>query len=158
MQAANFYINLAIKQSLKAQQNCDIPIGAVCVVQNYPYKGVLTITTGYNKVYNGNCQSKHAEVIAIKKMTQKLGITNFNNIEATVYSTLEPCLMCYGFISLCKIQNIIFGIRDEKFGFINNTKQNPSGHNNYKPQYLYGFEEQKIHAIMQGFFKNKRKK
>lgn len=149
----SYYINLAIKHFQGRLQNkIDLPIYSVFVV-NYDNK--THITFGQNLVYKNQDVSKHAEIVAIQKMSKKLNIINFNNIDATLYSTLEPCVMCAGFISLAKIKKVVFGIRDEKFGFINNINKNHH-HKIYHFDYYYGFEESKITNFMQSFFNDKR--
>jgi tRNA(adenine34) deaminase len=128
----------------------DVPVASILEVKinNQTYRSVST-----NSVYLDGSISSHAEINAINEMSKKLGIINYHGIEATLYSTLEPCLMCAGAISLAKIPNVIFGIRDEKFGFINNMVA-LSG--NYKFNYLYGFCEDRIKNAMKQFFYDKR--
>ena len=146
------YLQIAIKQAQIALQNGEMPVGAVFVVKNYPQRGDVFITKAYNKTSKNNNNSSHAEILAINKMCKKLNTNNFYGIDATIFTTLEPCLMCYGFIGLNKIQNLIFGLKNEKFGFLANAKNTSQ----YNVNYLHGFYEKEIKSLMSDFFAKSR--
>jgi tRNA(adenine34) deaminase len=168
------YLDIAINEAKKAWLKNNVPVGAVFVVKisqddvkrlqkiNKSLKLIsgIYITKGYNKVYDSSKTCfiiNHAEIVAINKMVKKLGICNFNSINASIYTTLEPCVMCAGFIGLSKIKNVIFCLRDEKFGFLNNlNNQSNLPHllslNQYNFNYFYGFKTELIRPMISNFF------
>jgi len=151
------YLKIAIKQAQIALQKGEMPVGAVFILKNYPSNGDVFITKAHNKTAGQNSNLAHAEILAINKMCKKLGINNFYGLDATIFTTLEPCLMCYGFIGLSKISQIIFGVRNEKFGFLNNVKTlGPLPQ--YNTHYLYGFCESQITKLMGSFFEKNRER
>lgn len=105
------YMKIALDLAKKAIVNGDIPIGAVIVDKNGNILG-----RGYNRKEKENNPIKHAEIIAISKACKKVGRWRLEN--CTIYSTLEPCLMCLGAILHARINWIVFGLTSEKFGCV----------------------------------------
>ena len=85
-----YYMNLALKEAKKAIKYGDIPIGCVIVMNN------KVVSKGFNKKEFNNNPIKHAEIIAIEKASKKLNTWHLD--ECTLYTTMEPCLMCAGAI------------------------------------------------------------
>ncbi|HQY41835.1 MAG TPA: nucleoside deaminase, partial [Ferruginibacter sp.] len=103
------YMNLALKEAQKALEGDEVPVGAIVVVQN------RIISKGWNQVELLNDSTAHAEIIALTAAFNYLGSKYLP--DATLYVTLEPCLMCCGALYWSKINRIVFGAYDEKNGF-----------------------------------------
>ena len=103
------YMKLALKEAQKALEKDEVPIGAIVVLQNN------IISKGWNQVELLNDSTAHAEIIALTSAYNYLGSKYLP--EATLYVTLEPCLMCCGALYWSKIGRVVFGAYDEKNGF-----------------------------------------
>lgn len=93
----------ALKDAQKALKKGDWPIGCVIV-----RKGQI-VSHGNNRVYSAKDKFAHAEMIAIKKISQAL---IDNRGEYTLYTTVEPCPMCLGASLLHHVRKIVFGIKE----------------------------------------------
>ena len=109
MMTDEHYMNLALKEAQKALEGDEVPVGAIVVVQN------RIISKGWNQVELLNDSTAHAEIIALTAAFNYLGSKYLP--DATLYVTLEPCLMCCGALYWSKINRIVFGAYDEKNGF-----------------------------------------
>lgn len=105
----NNFMNLALKQALKAYKKQEVPIGTIIV------KNGKIISKAYNKKENKQITTKHAEIIAIERACKKLKTWHLDGCE--IYTTMEPCLMCYGAIEQSRISKIYYGLKNMNFGF-----------------------------------------
>lgn len=105
----NDFMDLALKQALKAYKKQEVPIGAIIV------KNGKIISKAYNKKENKQITTKHAEIIAIERACKKLKTWHLDGCE--IYTTMEPCLMCYGAIEQSRISKIYYGLKNMNFGF-----------------------------------------
>lgn len=103
------YIKAALREAQKAFDAGEVPIGAV-IVQND-----RIIARGYNQVEQLNDPTAHAEVIALTSAFNFLGSKYLP--EATIYVTIEPCLMCAGALYWSKIARVVYAADDEKNGY-----------------------------------------
>lgn len=85
-----YWMHKAIEQAHKAQQLGEIPVGAVLVADN------KIIAKGWNHSIIDNDPTAHAEIMALRKGGKHL--QNYRLLDATLYITLEPCVMCAGAI------------------------------------------------------------
>ncbi|MCX7726347.1 MAG: nucleoside deaminase [Chitinispirillaceae bacterium] len=104
------YMQLAYKEALKAYNEGEVPVGAVIVKDNQ------VIGRGYNRMEKLSDATAHAEIIAISAASSNLPSWRLNG--ATIYVTLEPCIMCLGAILHSRIDEIVYGAKDERFGAI----------------------------------------
>lgn len=105
------FMLLAIEQAQLARSIGEVPIGAVITDQNNNL-----ISSGYNLREISQDPTAHAEVIAIRNASEKLG--SWRMEKTTLYVTLEPCAMCIGAIVLARIDSLVFGARDPKAGAV----------------------------------------
>jgi tRNA(adenine34) deaminase len=146
---SNFFMDIAIKEAIKSFNKGEVPIGAIIVINN------KIISKGHNLVETTRSQLYHAESIAIKKANNKLKTWRLEN--STIYSTLEPCIMCIGLINLSRIERLIFGLRSHKFGFTSNISNDKIGSSYKKIKYIEnGIRANIIEKLLKDFFKNKR--
>ncbi|HAE41355.1 MAG TPA: nucleoside deaminase [Clostridiales bacterium] len=109
----NKFMKIAVKEALKGIKNKDGgPFGAVVV------KDGEVVAVGHNKVIATNDPTNHAEIVAIRKATRKLG--RFDLSDCELYTTCEPCPMCYSALHWAKIPVMYYGATRqdaEKVGF-----------------------------------------
>ncbi len=103
-----YYMLQALKEARKALEIDEVPIGAVIVMNG------KIIARGHNEVEKLNDSTGHAEIIALTSAFNFLGSKYLP--EATIYITLEPCLMCAGALYWSKIGRVVYGADDEKNG------------------------------------------
>lgn len=140
----------AIKQAEMALSNDEVPIGAVVV-----YEGKI-IARGYNQVELLSDPTAHAEMIAITSAVEYLKSKWL--YDCTVYVTIEPCTMCAGALILSRVKQVVFGANDFKTGAFGSRIDINSLKLNHKIKVKQGVLEQECSNLIQGFFKEKRKK
>ena len=105
-----FWMRHALTLAEKAEQQNEIPVGAVLV------KDQQIIGEGWNQSISLHDPSAHAEMMAIRAAGQ--AIENYRLINSSLYVTLEPCAMCAGLLIHSRIQRLIFGAADLKTGAV----------------------------------------
>jgi tRNA(adenine34) deaminase len=91
-----------------AEAHAEVPVGAVLVLD-----GVM-VGEGWNHNIGGNDPTAHAEILALRDAGQRLG--NYRFPGATLYATLEPCVMCAGAIVHARLARVVFAAADPKTG------------------------------------------
>lgn len=138
------YMELALKEANKAYIKGDVPVGTIIVYKN------KIIAKAYNKKEKNNNAVKHAELIAIDQACRKLKTWHLE--ECTLYTTLEPCLMCTGAIIQSRIGEIYYATSNPNFGEIDNLKKY-----NKQIKINKGLLEKESSELLKKFFKEKRK-
>ena len=103
-----FFMFEAIKEAWKAFDKGEVPVGAVCVVNNQ------IISRAHNLVESLQDPSAHAELLAVRYAAQLL--RNWRLTNCTLYTTLEPCSMCSGVFFLSRLYRVVFGAYDLRHG------------------------------------------
>ncbi len=145
------YMKIAFQEALLAKEEGEIPVGAIVV------KDGEIIGKGHNHREVDFDISSHAEIEAIKQAEKHLG--NWRLTGATLYVTLEPCLMCAGAILQSRINKLVFASPDEKDGAIISNYfvyDQPSIHE--RPLVYHGVLFNECNDLLKDFFKNKRNK
>ena len=104
-------MRIALTAASGALETGDVPVGAAV----FDKSGEL-ISVAHNERELHNDPTAHAEVVALRRASQKLGTWRLDNLTLAV--TLEPCAMCAGAIAQSRIQTVIFGAWDEKAGAV----------------------------------------
>ena len=104
------YMQIAIKQARIAEENGDVPIGAVIIHQNQ------IIGKAYNQREQLQDPTAHAEIIALTQAAAFL--ESWRLIDCTIYVTLEPCCMCAGALVLARMKRLVYGCDDPKTGAV----------------------------------------
>lgn len=104
------YMKVAIEQAQIAEENGDVPIGAVIVYENQ------IIGRAYNQREQLKDPTAHAEIIALTQAAAFLETWRLH--DCTMYVTLEPCTMCAGALVLARIDRLIYGCDDPKTGAV----------------------------------------
>lgn len=138
------YMRLALLEAEKAYAAGEVPVGCVIVSQGQ------IIGRGHNLTETLNDVTAHAEIQSITAAAQTLGAKYMP--DATLYVTVEPCVMCAGAIGWSQIRRVVFGCEDEKRGF---TRFAPKALH-AKCSVTSGVLEAECKALIQQFFKNRR--
>ena len=151
MEEKDKFMKEAIKEAKKAYEKLEVPIGAVIV------KDGKVIARGHNQKEEKRDTTMHAEIIAIKKASKKLGVWRLNGCE--MYVTLEPCPMCAGAIVNARLDKIYIGTMDEKNGACGSvTNVLEEYKQNYKVEKEIDIHQKECEEIIKKFFKELRKK
>lgn len=121
----------------------EVPVGCVIVNNND------VISRSSNMVELLNDSTAHAELIAITSAQNSLNSKNLDN--CILYTTLEPCLMCYGAIYWSKIDTVVYGASDKKRGFSRHSIDLDR-----KINIINGFMEKESKELLDSFFKKIR--
>ena len=140
-----YYMRMAIKEAEKAAAANEVPVGAILVIQD------TIIAKGYNQVERLQDATAHAEMIAITSAFQHLGCKYLP--EASIYITLEPCLMCSGALYWSKVARVVYGASDEKNGYHTCCQHSPF---HPKTSIESGLLADECAQLMKDFFKQKR--
>lgn len=140
---------LALEQAARAASLGEVPVGAVAVL------GDKIIGRGFNMKEMVNDPTAHAELIAIKEAADFLD--NWRLIGVTLYSTLEPCPMCAGAMIQARLERLVYGAKDIRFGADGSVLDVLSDPRfNHHVAVTSGILEAKAAALMRDFFKRLR--
>ena len=137
----------ALQQAQRAFTEDEVPVGAVIVLNN------KIIARGYNQVEKLADPTAHAEIIALTSAFAFLGSKYLP--EASIYITVEPCLMCAGALYWSKIGTVVYGASDPKNGYKRVAQTVSPFHP--KTRVLHGILENECGQLMKDFFIQKRK-
>ena len=137
----------ALQQAQRAFAEDEVPVGAVIVLNN------KIIARGYNQVEKLADPTAHAEIIALTSAFHYLGSKYLP--EATIYITIEPCLMCAGALYWSKIGTVVYGAADPKNGYQHITQDVSPFHP--KTNIITGVLEDQCRDLLRTFFAQKRK-
>jgi tRNA(adenine34) deaminase len=140
------FMRQALSQAQKAFDEDEVPIGAVVVING------KIIARGHNQVEKLQDPTAHAEIIALTSAFNYLGSKYLP--DATIYITIEPCLMCAGAMYWSKIGRIVYGAADEKNGYLHTTKEMSPFHP--KTELTKGVLHEECAELIKTFFKQKR--
>lgn len=139
----------ALKEAKIAFEKGEIPVGAVIVLNGE------IIARGHNNREELGQAISHAEIEAIIKASDKLGVWRLSDCE--MYVTLEPCAMCAGAIINARIKKVYFGAYEQNtgaFGSKINLAMCGLGH---EPKIIGGIDEIQCKQLLEKFFENLRK-
>ncbi|WP_346236044.1 nucleoside deaminase [Niabella insulamsoli] len=147
MYTDEYFMQLALKEAANAFEADEIPIGAIVVQNN------KVLARGYNMTEKLTDTTAHAEIIAITAAFNRVGSKYLP--DATLYVTVEPCVMCAGALYWAKLSRVVWGAADEKNGF--SRVQPAVSPFHPKTQITTGIMAAECAALMKEFFKKKRK-
>ncbi|MDI6027709.1 nucleoside deaminase [Corticibacterium sp. UT-5YL-CI-8] len=143
------FMALAFAEARAAQARGEVPIGAVVV------RDGTVVGAGGNRTRELSDPTAHAEIVAIRQATQKLGSERL--VGHDLYVTLEPCPMCAAAISFARIRRLYFGATDEKGGAVTSGVRfyaQPTCH--HAPDVYSGIGESEAQALLKDFFRERR--
>ncbi len=152
-----YFMQQALKEAQVAFDEGEVPVGAVVVINN------KIISRGHNEVEKLNDPTAHAEIIALTSAFNFLGAKYLP--EATLFVTVEPCLMCAGALYWSKVRKIVWGADDEKNGHrkVTGDYSSPFGRDregafpfHQKAEVLNGVLKKECAQLIRDFFALKR--
>lgn len=145
------FMKEAVRQAKKAAKLEEVPIGCVIVQDG------RIISRGYNRRNIQGSTLAHAELIAIRRASKKLGDWRLEG--CTMYVTLEPCPMCAGAIVQARIPRVVIGAMNPKAGcagsILNLLEEKRFNH---QVETVRGVLKEECQGMMKEFFKNLRER
>lgn len=133
----------------EAARTGEVPVGAVVVVDG------AVVGRGFNRPMTSLDPTAHAEIVALRDAAQQLG--NYRLSGATLYVTVEPCVMCVGALVHARIGTLVYGAPEPKAGAIDSTQRaHEHGALNHRMTIISGVLATECKALMQSFFKQRR--
>jgi len=143
------YMRQAIEAAKIAQENGDVPIGAVVVYENH------VIGRAYNQREQLADPTAHAEIIALTQAAAFIESWRLNG--CTIYVTLEPCAMCAGALVLGRLDRLVYGCEDPKAGACGSLYNIVQDERlNHRLEITSGVLADECAKLLQDFFRQKR--
>ena len=143
-------MRIAIAEADMARDLDEVPIGA-CIVDA---EGNI-LAAASNRTITNNDPTAHAEILALRAAADKIG--NYRLTGTTMYSTIEPCVMCAGALVNARVARLVFGAHDERFGGVETKfRLCDSTDLNHRIEIVSGTLANDCRELMQDFFKMKR--
>lgn len=139
------YMRLALEEAEKALTLDEVPVGAILV-----WEGKGVVAKAHNTRESGKNALGHAELSAIDAACKVLGGWRLH--KATLYVTLEPCLMCTGAILSARIKRVVYGAADPKAGGMGGLCDLREAGFPHTPEVIAGVEAEKCKALLDEFF------
>lgn len=142
-------MRLALELAREASEAGEVPIGAVIV------RGGEIVGRGRNSPVATNDPTAHAEILALREAGRT--IANYRIEAATIYTTIEPCVMCAGALVNARVSRLVFGARDLRFGGVRSKFQlSDSDILNHRIEIVEGVLGAECAELLQRFFADKR--
>jgi len=143
------FMSQALAEARKGAAAGEVPVGAVVVLDD------RVIAAAHNRPIALCDPTAHAEVLALRAACLALG--SYRLIDASLYVTLEPCVMCIGAMVNARIARLIFGTRDEKAGAAGSVYDiGRDGRLNHRLEIHSGLMETDCAEVMREFFRGRR--
>ena len=151
MSAHDGYMHEALALARLAAGRGEVPVGAVVVLNG----GI--VGRGHNQPISSVDPTAHAEIVALRDAAQQVG--NYRLTGATLYVTVEPCLMCVGALVHARIDTVVFGTPESKAGALESTQrahEHPAL--NHRLTVVSGVLAAECRDLLQNFFRERREK
>lgn len=146
------YMKLALTEAKKAGQKNEVPIGAVVVATD----GTM-LSAAHNQVVTRADGTAHAEILALRAAFG--AVSNYRLPGTTLCVTVEPCPMCMGAIIHARVERLVFGALDPKWGAAGSLYNFAADDRfNHRIQVVAGVSEEACRGLMREFFRAKRVK
>ncbi len=147
----NAHMKLALSEAKKADEKAEVPIGAVLVSQ----AGDI-LAASHNQTISLNDPTAHAEILVLRKAAHQT--QNYRLLNTILYVTIEPCVMCMGALVHARISRLVYGAKDPKWGAAGSLYDLADDIRlNHRVEVIAGICEDDCRALMQIFFRSKRK-
>ena len=145
----DIWMREAVALAREAEAAGEVPVGAVVVVAGE------IVGRGRNSPVGLNDPTAHAEMLALRAAA--LAIGNYRLERATVYATLEPCAMCAGALVAARVERLVFGARDLRFGGVRSKfRIADSDLLNHRVEVVEGVLAVECVELLRGFFERRR--
>ena len=145
------FMRMALAEAAKAAACGETPVGAVLVLDHE------VIAVAHNMRETWQDPTAHAETLVLRAAAAELGRWRLQ--DATLYVTLEPCLMCAGALVLARVNRLVYGCRDPKAGALGSVYDVVrDGRLNHVYRITPGVLEAECRSMLSGFFEKLRRK
>jgi len=145
------YMQEALRLAREGAAAGEVPVGAVLVI------GEEIAGRAWNAPIARRDPTAHAEILAIREAAARTG--NYRLPEATLYCTLEPCVMCAGALVAARVARLVFGARDLRFGGVRSKFQVADSEAlNHRVEVVEGVLAVECVELLQEFFEGNRKR
>jgi tRNA(adenine34) deaminase len=143
------FMHEALALARHAEASGEVPVGAVVV------SGGEIVGRGFNSPIAQSDPTAHAEILALREAAAHL--RNYRLEAATLYATLEPCVMCAGAMVAARVQRLVFGARDLRFGGVRSKFQLADSEIlNHRVEIAEGVLAAECVELMKNFFERRR--
>ena len=143
------FLREALELAREAERGGEVPVGAVVVLDGH------VIGRGRNSPIARNDPTAHAEILALREAAAATG--NYRLEGATMYATLDPCVMCAGALVAARVSRLVFGARDLRFGGVRSKFRLADAEVlNHRLQIVEGVLSAECAELMQRFFSSRR--
>jgi tRNA(adenine34) deaminase len=143
------WMEQAIQLAKTAANHNEVPVGAIVVLDNQ------IIGEGKNSPISHQDPTAHAEILALREAAKSIG--NYRLINATLYVTLEPCLMCAGAMVHARIKRLVYGALDSRSGVISTQLQIlDQSFLNHRIEITSGVLNETCAHLLRDFFRQRR--
>jgi len=149
MVADEEYMREALRLAAQGAARGEVPVGAVVVIDG------AIVGRGWNCPIERRDPTAHAEILALREAAAAAG--NYRLPGATLYSTLEPCVMCAGALVAARVGRLVFGTRDLRFGGVRSKfRIADSEALNHRVEIVEGVLAVECVELLRGFFEERR--
>ncbi len=145
-----YYMREALALAREAEEMDEVPVGAVLVA------GGKIVARAKNERETSKLATRHAEITAIEEACRTLG--GWRLPDSTLYVTLEPCVMCAGAAVNARVERVVFGAHDLRFGAFGSLINLNDFALNHRPEIKGGVLGEECRQILTDYFKRKRAK
>jgi tRNA(adenine34) deaminase len=143
------FMEAALEEARRAREAGEVPIGAVLVLDD------VVLARGSNRPISAHDPTAHAEVVAIREAAAARG--NYRLTGATLYVTVEPCLMCVGAIVHARVREVVYGAAEPKSGaLVSTVRASELPGLNHRIIVRGGVLEAECRDVIQQFFRERR--
>ena len=144
------FMRAALDEARRALEAGEVPVGAIVVLDGQ------IIGCGFNQPIGANDPTAHAEIVALRAASRARG--NYRLVGTTLYVTIEPCLMCVGAMVHARVGTLVFGATEPKSGaVVSSCRAHELPSLNHRVEVVGGVLEEDCRAIIQEFFKTRRR-
>ncbi len=145
------FMSIALDLAAQAAALGETPVGAVVV------RAGSVVGTGYNRVEIDNDPTAHAEMVALREAARVSG--DWRLPDATVYVTLEPCIMCAAALLHARVKRLVYGAQDHRWGAVGSLFDlSHDPRLNHELEVIPGFMEIEAQRLLRDFFNGLRTK
>lgn len=143
-------MGVALAEASKAAAMGEVPIGA-CLTDA---EGQILSAAG-NRTISKNDPTAHAEILVLRDAAKKIG--NYRLTGCTIFTTIEPCVMCAGALVNARIKRVVFGAHDERYGGVETLFRLCDDERlNHRIEISTGVLADECRSLMQEFFRARR--
>ena len=143
------FMRSAFAEAITARDHQEVPVGAIVV------RDGLVLGRGSNQPIRALDPTAHAEVVALRNAASRIG--NYRLSGATLYVTVEPCVMCVGSLVHARIARLVYGAAEPRTGAVNSAfRLLDQTSFNHRVEVIGGVLESECRQLMQAFFAARR--